>query len=279
MKAYKTAKISANDVVVGTKEPGRYTVSLKAEVESKAVQFTLNYLSKLPSSSAPWARVEFDQTNEDLYYALGGNKLLSFSDRESVEEYFSENPRGKAEKEFYDKFGKHFSTLLVRLKIVGKKRKSVHELCSNYLADKTENNYNALKSHIDSNVANDMGWECNYPSFKHGIRNYMGNVSYAKSLAFCDVQDSYLYLGFAVERNIDIRINEIDNGAPFCIINTEGKQFMPMLDMLWALSQKGLNARFRKSDYLKTKKEGYFSFFDQLHYGERDILHDQVWSE
>ncbi len=280
-KIYKKARVVVSDLIIAptASKPSCYLLDLKAEFNQKALKNTLAYLLTLPSLVAPYVKIEFDQVNDVNFYTIADNKLLSFSDENDLISYLGANEAPPIETDFYRNFSKDHSTLLVRLKISNKKLlNSFHDTCSIYIKEKSSKNYEIFKETMDAIVQKSMKWECDFPSYTHASQRYLGNPLFAKSMDFCEHHNGFLYLGFVLDNNINIEIYQEDNGAPYCIKNVFGKQLYTMLEMLWAVSQQGLIARFRSADFEKSNIEGYFSFVSgSLLYRERTVEHELIW--
>ena len=280
-KAYKRAKVEMSELAGGEKKSkaGFFTISLKADPNKDAIRGALSYLSKLPSISVPYTRIEFDHANEALYYVQSDKELIVYNDELELQVHLESNAPPTIEPSFYEKFGNNHSTLLVRVTIPNKKVMSAfHSACLSYTREKSAQNYASLKTFVDTHISKSMGWETDFPSYTYGSERFLGNPDFARSLVFCEAHSNFLFLGYSFDTTVHIDINQEDNGSPFCIRNMSGKQLSAMIDMLWAISQRGVRAKFRMADYKNSNLEGYFSFnSDYLLYKETPVSNDMLW--
>ena len=192
----------------------------------------LKLLNTFPSDKAAFAKLEMDTTGETFYYALEENQIMTFDSERSLSDHFDIGGLS-IESEFYELVNNQKSHLLIRLKIsLKEKLNSLLKFSSEYIKDKSDSSYAALKSEVDTSAhfELDFPFTHNYCKTKSQCEHDLG-----RRLMFAKSQGDYLFLGYEFPKKIRISPCRKEDAFWNAENNIENKEGLMLLELVESL--------------------------------------------
>lgn len=247
-KEFQKKKININNIssVKNSDATCNLVISVETNDTIDVVEESLTAIGKIPSAKTPYASYYIDQAGETLYYCLIDGATTEFSALKDMEDFLSQNPQESPEQEFFSTFSDSSNSMLVRVKIPGKRfRERLNELCALYVGTPSDEHYAELTQFIND------AREVKEPGFPN-IEKFAGDSGECseeipRSLCFCQAQDGFVFLGF--------NSNKLKSSAKQ-VTNGESEAMNMVISFAYAKPIKTAKARIW-SDKKKGKKEWY----------------------
>lgn len=289
--AYTKANIKVESIDGHYDEVNKtYFVTLKPvnDDKHKGLKKSLAFLNKERSDTLPFVYVEFDQTNDDLYYILHNRKLIAFDSLSDLEDFQSSDENNAPENIFYKNINNNKNNLLVQLNFYDKEDASGFEYeLSKHLTKKSQNSRNELKTYLNSLLKKRTNKDTD---FFNPPLNYYQTVNYSfdeetvfDALIFCKQDKKTIYLGFEFEKDIFIEFphhEEINYGCgEENIKNKDGLRIYSLLDTLWkAIGHEKFKAKFSPGDNIKNvEHSSLINICDGLNCRPCEPFETRIW--
>jgi hypothetical protein len=189
--------------------------------DSSAIKNSVIYLNNKFETEKSYAMLYFEQTDDEQYFAVNNDDLLSFDNESDCIQYlFPESSKTQTDI-FYENCNKDKSVLLIQMKLLTKKAlDKISDVISQFINNPNEINLNLI---IDTIYRSE-----NYIVFAEYMEMYDKNLflQLMKSISFLGVKGKELYVGYEFEPSIIIVPEEQDNcsynGYERNIKNAEG---------------------------------------------------------